>query len=197
MNRRIRVPAAAPPPIQVARAHDSDPGPALVRHYERVWQTQMHDLPFLNPALTVAGTAFQRVSGDWLGVVVTPWFISLFLQRGGGTLWQDTASGERRAVSLPCGELSFIASDEPGLGPLQYCTLLSPVNQLPDMATAMQTAHDALRQVLTAPAAETTAGGAAGAAGAPRPSAAVPTGTPHQQIDPAKRRFFRTLAGRS
>ncbi len=174
----IRQPAPAPP-MRVAEVRSEDPSAFLAEHYRRVWQTQRHDLPCVNPALRVEAIGFVRYAGDWLGVVVTPWFLNLFLLNGGGSLWGDIPAGQRRYLELPCGALQFIADDDPVVGPYQYCPLIAPVSAIADMGVARQAALDALRSAfaIPAPAAETTP---------------VPEG----EAEPARRGFLRRLAGR-
>jgi [NiFe] hydrogenase assembly HybE family chaperone len=109
----------------------------------------MMDMPFVNVALQVEAVGFVRHGGDWLGVIVTPWFLNLFLLNGGGSLWQDISAGQRRLVSLPCGALQFIADDDPDLGLYQYCPLIAAVGTLQDHSTARHAALDALQAVLT------------------------------------------------
>lgn len=181
MTERIRQPALSPPPINPAWPREDDPSAFLEAHFRHVWQTRMHDLPFVNGALAVESVGFQRLDGDWLGVVITPWFINLLLVSGGGQLWGDIPAGERRYLSLPCGTMQFIADDDPDIGPYQYCPLIAPVDQLKDMATARLVAADAIRTVFATPPAapETPA--------APEPAEKVPV---------SRRGFFRRLAGK-
>lgn len=179
MSQNLRTPALAPPPIRPALPRQDDPSELLATHYEQVWQTRMHDMPFVNPALSVAVLGFVRQQGDWLGVVVTPWFINLFLVFGGGELWGDIPAGERRYLSLPCGTLQFIADDDPDLGPYQYCPLIAPVSSVPDMATARQAALDAMATVMTAVVVDDAT-----------PAAAPPP------RDTSRRGFLRALSGR-
>ncbi|MGE5471930.1 MAG: [NiFe]-hydrogenase assembly chaperone HybE [Bacteroidota bacterium] len=184
MNQRIRKPALAPPPVRIAPPRDENPAAFLGAHYERVWQQRMADMPFVNPALQVAATGFVRCRGDWLGVVVTPWFINLFLLAGGGELWDDIAAGERRYVDLPCGALQFIADDDPDLGLYQYCPLIAPVMSIADMGVARQAAADAMAAVLTPAVADDAADATAEAEPSSAPEA------------PPRRGFLRQLAGR-
>lgn len=181
MTERIRQPALAPPPIRPAKPREDNPAAFLEAHFRHVWQTRMHDLPFVNRALGVEAIGFQRLDGDWLGVVITPWFLNLLLVSGGGQLWGDIPAGERRYLSLPCGTMQFIADDDPDIGPYQYCPLIAPVDQLPDMATARVVAADAIRTVFASPqsASENVA----------QPDVA--------EKEPVSRRgFFRRLAGK-
>ncbi|MCG2575574.1 [NiFe]-hydrogenase assembly chaperone HybE [Dechloromonas sp. XY25] len=181
MTERIRTPALAPPPIRPAVPRADDPSAFLEAHYRHVWQTRMHDLPFVNAALTVEAIGFARHEGDWLGVVITPWFLNLLLVSGGGQLWGDIPAGERRYLNLPCGTMQFIADDDPDIGPYQYCPLIAPVDQLPDMATARLVAADAIKTVFGPPAslAETP----------PAPVA-------EEKTEVSRRGFFRRLAGK-
>lgn len=181
MSERIRTPALAPPPIRPAVPRVDDPTAFLEAHYRHVWQTRMHDLPFVNAALAVEAVGFARYEGDWLGVVITPWFLNLLLVSGGGQLWGDIPAGERRYLNLPCGTLQFIADDDPDIGPYQYCPLIAPVTDLADMVTARRVAADAIKTVFSAPA-------------APEPVALPEPQT--ENPDVSRRGFFRRLAGK-
>jgi [NiFe] hydrogenase assembly HybE family chaperone len=177
MNGGIRRPAIAPPPVRAAASHAANPASLFTDHYRRVWQTQMRDLPFINPALQVETVGFTRHAGDWLGVIITPWFLNLFLLNGGGSLWRDIPAGQRRTLELPCGPLQFIADDDPAIGLYQYCPLIAPVSALTDMNTARQAAIDALLAAQTSPA----------------PPAAP---QPETTAEPSRRNFLRQMAGR-
>lgn len=181
MTERIRQPALQPPPIRPTVPRADDPTAFLEAHYRNVWETRMRDLPFVNPALTVEAHGFQRLDGDWLGVVITPWFLNLLLVSGGGTLWGDIPAGERRYLMLPCGTLQFIADDDPDIGPYQYCPLIAPVDQLPDMATARIVALDAIKTVFATQA--TT----------PEPASLA---NAEEKPEVSRRGFFRRLAGK-
>lgn len=153
MNTRLRKPALAPPPIVVAAPWDAQPARQIERYFRRVFAERMAGLPFLNPALDVAVMDFQRVGGDWLGVVVTPWCLQLMLLPGRGTLWEDIPAGERRQVGFPAGTIEFIAdAGESDLPAFQYCPLIAPVTAIADMASARQAAEDAMLVIMTPPA---------------------------------------------
>jgi len=175
----IRQPAIAPPPIRPAMPRADDPSAWLEAHYRAVYAERMADLPFVNAALQVEAVGFDRLRGDWLGVMVTPWFINLFLLNGGGELWGDIPAGQRRYLELPCGTLQFLADDDPVLGPYQYCPLIAPVSEVADMAVARQAAVDALATVFSRPA---------------PPPAEAPEQAPPKNV--TRRGFLRSLTGR-
>jgi [NiFe] hydrogenase assembly HybE family chaperone len=147
----------------------------------------MQDMPFVNAALDVECVGFARYDGDWLGVIITPWFLNLFLLCGGGRMWLDLAAGQRRLVQLPCGMLQFIADADPELGLYQYCPLIAAVGSLPDQLTARQAAADALKAVLTP----------ANNAPTVQPIASAQLEDPDDKLVASRRGFFRRLGGHS
>lgn len=192
MSERVRKPLfEAAKPAEAASVHVGDPSATLETHYRRVWDTSMHDMPFVNPALSVAAIGFRRHEGDWVGAVLTPWFLNLFVLPGGGTLWTDLASGDRVRIPFPVGELEFIADYDPGstLPACQYCPLFAPVSQFLTQEAAVAAAEAALTALFIAPAVE--------AAAAPMPEAPLisqPAKTDRDDV-PARRAFFRRVAG--
>ena len=104
MSERIRKPLfQSPKPAADAAAYGDDPSRLIEEMYRQVWETSMHDMPFVNPALSVAAIGFRRHLGDWVGAVVTPWFLNLFILPGGGSLWSDLGSGDRVRIAFPVG----------------------------------------------------------------------------------------------
>lgn len=187
VSERVRKPLfEAARPEAAATIYEDDPSPQLEAHYRRVWETSMHDMPFVNPALAVAAVGFRRYQGDWVGAVVTPWFLNLFVLPGGGALWADLASGDRVRIAFPVGELEFIADYDPGgtLPACQYCPLFAPVSQFATQEAAVAAAEAALDALFTVPTA---------AAGDVPPESAA-----RREADavPARRAFFRRVAGR-
>ena len=95
----------------------------------------MRDRSFVNAALAVEATGFQRIEG-------TGWaWSSRRVPQSGAGVWRRSvvgrhSAGERRYLNLPCGTMQFIADDDPDIGPPPVLPLIAPVDKLPDMATA-------------------------------------------------------------
>ena len=192
MSERVRKPLfEAAKPAEAARVHAEDPSATLEAHYRRVWDTSMHDMPFVNPALSVAAIGFRRHEGDWVGAVLTPWFLNLFVLPGGGTLWTDLASGDRVRIAFPVGELEFIADYDPGstLPACQYCPLFAPVSQFVTQEAAVAAAEAALTALFAAPVVD-----AAEAAVPEKPPVSQSANSGSDDV-PARRAFFRRVAG--
>jgi [NiFe] hydrogenase assembly HybE family chaperone len=194
---RIRQPMfRAERPAAPATPHADNPAPLILAMYRRVWETTMRDMDFVNRALEVDIVGFRRHRGDWVGAVITPWFVNLYVLPGGGELWQDLGSGERVKLPFPVGELDFIADYDPSaeIPAALYCPLLAPVTALKSQAEAVQMALDALETLFTpvvAAAVEQSA------PAAPEASSEVPPVAPSSEPPaPPRRAFFRRLAGR-
>jgi len=155
------------------------PAALLAAHYRAVWQRGEPDMAEINPALDVESLGFARHAGDWFGVVITPWFLRLYLLPGGGTLWGEIPAGQRRFLELPGGTLPFVAAREEELGTYQFSTLIMPMSLVPDMAAARQIAVDALQAFIFG-----------------MPSVVPPSPPAAPAPDTSRRGFFRRLAGK-
>lgn len=196
MNPHLRVPAWRAPQPAPAAALGADPAPRLAAMYRRAWEAGMRDMPFVNPALAVEAVGFRRWRGDWLGAVITPWFLNLFILPGGGELWSDRPAGERCRIVFPVGELEFIAdhdSDPAADVPAyQYCPLFAPVGQFATQAVARSAAYESLNAVLTPQPAPPAA---LAAASPPAPERAERRERP-ERLESSRRAFLRRVAGR-
>jgi [NiFe] hydrogenase assembly HybE family chaperone len=184
MTKRIRIPAFQAPQPPPASPIAENPGARLQSMYSRIWETSMHDMPWVNRALSVEVVGFRQWKGDWVGAVITPWFLNLFVLPGGGALWSDRPSGERCNIALPAGELEFIADDDASaeVPAYQYCALITQVSQFATQEVARATAEAALLALFTEPLAIE-----AEATAAPSPDVNPP--------DASRRAFFRRVAG--
>jgi [NiFe] hydrogenase assembly HybE family chaperone len=102
-----------------------------VAHYQQVWQA-MHDMPSSIRALQVESLGFVRHEGDWLGVVVTPWFLNLFPLFGGGGFGMISRP-ESGATSI-CPAVECPRRRRPRPGAHAVLPLVAPVSTLADAA---------------------------------------------------------------
>lgn len=149
------------------RVHGVSPAEAVEEAFFRIQREQMSDVPILNPALSVATIDFQRWQGHWLGIVVTPWCMSLLLVPGSSENWVSTGENRRRFVRFPAGDFAFLGSAEAELGEYQSCPLFSPMGQFASQQEAAMTARASLVALLTVPQAVPAAAGSRPADGAP------------------------------
>jgi len=166
--------------MSLTELSNDNPEARLAEHFQSLWEAGGQDMAEINPALAVEALGFTRYQGDWLGVVITPWFLRLFLLPGGGSLWGEIPPGQSRYISLPQETMQFIADEAPGIGPFQYSTLLEPTSLMGDMGVARQLAIRAMQPFGYQP---------------PAP-AAPPDVEPPAPAGVSRRGFFRRLAGK-
>ena len=107
----------------------------------RIYRDRMADVPINNPALSVEAIDFQRWQGHWLGVLVTPWCMSLMLIPGKTEGWVSVRDNGRRFLRFPSGDFAFLGSEEDGLGEFQTCALFSPMSAFANQDEARLTAR--------------------------------------------------------
>ncbi len=133
------------------RIHELSPADAVEEAFFRIQQEQMADVPVLNPALVVEAVDFQRWQGHWLGVVVTPWCMSLLLVPGSAENWVSTGENKRHFVKFPAGDFAFLGTGEAELGEYQSCPLFSPMGKFSTQSEATMTARASMIALLTVP----------------------------------------------
>ncbi len=136
------------------RIHDASPADAVEEAFFRIQRDQMSDVPILNPALSVEAIDFQRWQGHWLGIVVTPWCMSMLLVPGSSENWVSVGENKRRFIRFPAGDFAFLGSEEVELGEYQSCPLFSPMGKFSSQSEATMTARASMIALLTVPQAE-------------------------------------------
>jgi [NiFe] hydrogenase assembly HybE family chaperone len=131
------------------RVHQGDPADAVEEAFFRIQRECMADVPILNPALSVEAIDFQRWQGHWLGIVVTPWCMSVLLVPGCTDNWISTGENRRRFITFPAGNFAFLGSDEAELGEYQSCSLFSPMERFATQSQASMTARASMVGLLT------------------------------------------------
>ena len=112
---------------------------------------RMRTLPVYNHELDIRVVGLHRWQEGLLGVVATPWCMNITLLPV-----EDTPArleGTKRELAFPSGGYTFIAGQLAGVGPLETCSLFSPMDEFDDPAVVEQVARHALEALLTAPAA--------------------------------------------
>jgi [NiFe] hydrogenase assembly HybE family chaperone len=133
------------------RFQEGSPADAVEEAFFRIQREHMADVPILNPALSVEAVDFQRWQGHWLGIVVTPWCMSMLLVPGAVENWVSTGENRRRFVKFPAGDFAFLGSAEVELGEYQSCPLFSPMGQFSSQSEATMTARASLVALLAPP----------------------------------------------
>lgn len=116
-----------------------DPSARLTAAYRTIAH-RMEGLNFVNPAIEVEAVGFAPWDAHWLGVMVTPWFINLMLLPRDAAAWTSVPQGKTLRYRFPAGDYEFISSHDETVGEYQMCSLISPVLDFGDHATAREVA---------------------------------------------------------
>jgi [NiFe] hydrogenase assembly HybE family chaperone len=122
---------------------------ALTRTFQAIGATRMIGLPVVHPALHVEAVGFRLLPADGgsttgLGVLITPWFMSLVrvpVERHP----DRTRVGASREYDVGEHRIAFIAAFEEDLGAFETCPLFSPLFAFPDHTAVRATADEVLR----------------------------------------------------
>jgi [NiFe] hydrogenase assembly HybE family chaperone len=116
--------------------------------FNEIWDKRMRDLPVVNPVLSVQAIGFNRFNEDWLGVLITPWFMNLLLLPGPNSTWREQQPGTKIEKYFPYGAFEFTLGSEAQLGSYALCSLFSPMFQFENQAAALTAAQAALQGLL-------------------------------------------------
>jgi [NiFe] hydrogenase assembly HybE family chaperone len=156
------------------------PAATLEGVFRSIAQRQMQDVPIVNPALSVEAVGFRPWDEHWLGVLITPWFMNLWLMPRVSARWHPIAAGASRHYVFPAGVFEFIGGHDARLGDYQACSLFSPMFEFSHHAAAHDTAMAALDALFDAAhreAGDVPDASGASAATAVRPAAGAAPGS--------------------
>ncbi len=123
------------------RLYRDDPTDAIESTFIRIHHERMSDVPVVNGTLSVRAVGFQHWQDQWLGIILTPWCMSLLLLPSSIEGWISTSENKRRFVKFPAGHFAFLGSFESDLGEFQSCSIFSPMNRFENQSQAIMTAQ--------------------------------------------------------
>ncbi|MDD5412921.1 MAG: [NiFe]-hydrogenase assembly chaperone HybE [Methylobacter sp.] len=121
---------------------------ALETTFNDILDKRMRGMPVVNDALSVQAIGFSRFNEDWLGVLITPWFMNLLLLPGPDSHWRKQLVGTKIEKYFPYGVFEFTLGSEAQLGSYALCSLFSPMFQFENQAAALTAAQAALQGLL-------------------------------------------------
>lgn len=127
----------------------TNPAEKLEALFNDIAATRMAGLPICNTALRVEAVGFREWQGHWVGVLVTPWTISLALMPGDEPL-RVLGAEEKMAWEFPSGKYMFMGLNEPALASCQICSLISPVIDFGRHEDAVDAAHQVMAALFVA-----------------------------------------------
>jgi [NiFe] hydrogenase assembly HybE family chaperone len=124
----------------------------LVDEFRRIGVTQMCDLPIYNASLDVEAVGFQSLGERWIGVLITPWFMSVILLPPVKTELDIKLIGRKSDELLPAAAYAFVDSGVERVGSYKSLPLYSPMGAFRSQESARREAQARLTALLTPPA---------------------------------------------
>lgn len=137
--------------------HEKNPAQLLENAFSIIAEGEMSTLPFYRAQIPVRACGFTLFEQQWCGVMLTPWMLSLVILPGPQQFWQRKAVGEKLALELPCGNVTFTVSELAGCGQYLSRSLKSPLDEWLDMNQALALAEESARMALTVPVTDSDA----------------------------------------
>lgn len=111
----------------------------LTLRFRQIGDELRRELNLYNTALEVEAYGFDTLDElEFIGVLITPWFMNLVLLPVCYQTIEAQRYGETRRVALPGGETGFLYGGDPAIGALWACSLHSPMDvfRSPEQARA-------------------------------------------------------------
>ncbi len=112
--------------------------------FERIHLEQMRDIPILNRMLKVQALGFQECQGRVLGVIITPWLMSLVLLPNADDNWDELKLGNKHSFDFPSSSYRFLLNEIKGVGRFLAHSLYSPMHEFINQDHAIAAANSFL-----------------------------------------------------
>ena len=122
----------------------------LVARFREIGETQMRDLPLYNDKLDVEAVGFEPIGEQWIGVLITPWFMNVMLLPREPVAVDMNAMGRPSHETLPSGETTFIWGGDEVTGMYKALSLHSPMETFKVQGQARAEARLRLAELLSA-----------------------------------------------
>ena len=117
--------------------------------FQDIANTRMAGLPICNEAMRVQAVGFREWQEHWVGVLITPWTISLVLMPGDKAPLKALGADEKMTWEFPSGKYEFMGLNEPALGTCQICSLISPVSDIARHEDAVSIAEQVMEALFS------------------------------------------------
>ena len=125
----------------------------ITTRLERVFTTieneQMAGIPLLNLNLEVEAVGFREFKGRCLGVIITPWLMSLMLFAAADDNWGGLVIGEKCSHEFPGGRRDFLVNHFDEIGICQSLALHSPMFGFTGQEQARAAARRSITELMT------------------------------------------------
>lgn len=112
----------------------------LVERFREIGETSMRDLPLYNPDLEVESVGFRTLEDQWVGVLITPWFMNLLRLPKQKARMDMARIGRKAKATLPSGEHQLMQGGDEVIGSYESLSLHSPMSAFKTQEAAREEA---------------------------------------------------------
>ncbi|MEA3290743.1 MAG: [NiFe]-hydrogenase assembly chaperone HybE, partial [Pseudomonadota bacterium] len=120
----------------------------LERVFRQIHHEQMAGIPILNDAMKVQALGFREYQGRIIGVLITPWMMSLVMLPGEDDDWSGLELGKKQPHKFPSKTLKFMVNEFDGIGKCQTHSLYSPMRDFATQEHALAAARGFLETLI-------------------------------------------------
>jgi len=121
----------------------------LVERFESIGEQTLRDLPLFNAGLCVEALGFERDGDDFLGALITPWFINIVALPTARLPYDEARVGEATTLALPRGETRFTLGGDRAIGMLRSHPVRTSTVGVENQEQARALAREALAALRT------------------------------------------------
>lgn len=122
----------------------------LVADFQEIYNGKMKDVPIINHALQIEAVGFQAYKGQFLGVLISPWFMNLVLLPDTHEDWSELIPGTKELIAFPSGEYEFLHNYRELVGGYKSCSLFSPMGDFSSQLQAKDVAEAVMKEIFNA-----------------------------------------------
>ena len=155
MYRHEKTPENTTALLTTVTGFDENPTDLFLAEMQKI-VPEMQALPFFHHDIECFCPKFALFEGQWVGLVLTPWMISVVILPGPQQTWEARELGDKITVQLPYKALTFTVSGVETVPQYLSCSLHSPLDPNLTHEQAIQLTQDCLRMILSMPTKQTT-----------------------------------------
>ncbi|MBT2989771.1 MAG: hypothetical protein B6D72_13710 [gamma proteobacterium symbiont of Ctena orbiculata] len=116
--------------------------------FRRIEDERMQGIPLLNPMLRVETVGFQQFEERSVGIIITPWMMSLILFPAENEDWSEMELGHKQPHRFPANRYKFMVNEIEGIGRCQTHSLYSPMHEFVNQEHALAAAGSFMQTLM-------------------------------------------------
>lgn len=117
--------------------------------FDRIHRESMQGIPILNRKINVQTVGFQTWQGRTVGIVITPWLMTVIMLPADDEDWSNLELGRKKKHDFPSQTYKFMVNEFDGIGFCQTHSLHSPMNMFYSQEHAVSAAEEFIEKMMS------------------------------------------------